>query len=150
MQGRLLFSLKEKFSIFPNPQPIAKPLPAVGLKLNKPVGWKGKWLGWRRAQNGAEGPHSSPVEPAGSCYHHCCSFLLNPRKRKRGIFGRPLLHPRLCSSFLHLFFTILWHFPVQELSSCRDGSGLAPSSASCIHHRIKGEVIVLWAKWEIW
>lgn len=47
----LLFYLRKNSLLFPNPQPIAKPLPEVGPKLNKSVVWKRKSLGWRRAQH---------------------------------------------------------------------------------------------------
>lgn len=47
----LLFYLRKNSLLFPNPQPIAKPLPEVGPKLNKSVVWKRKLLGWRRAQH---------------------------------------------------------------------------------------------------
>lgn len=93
--------LRKNSLFFPNPQPIAKPLPAVGPKLNKPVVWKGKLLRWRRAQHGAEGPHSSPVKAAGSCLSRLLLFpqapSLIPEKEKGGIFGANLLHPGPCS-----------------------------------------------------
>lgn len=85
--------LRKNSLLFPNPQPIAKPLPAVGQKLNKPVVWKGRLLGWGRAPTGAEGLHSwqllITIAPLPS------SIL---EKEKEGwIFGTGLLHPGLCS-----------------------------------------------------
>lgn len=98
--------LRKNSLLFPNPQPVAKALPAVGPKFNKPVVWKGKFLGWRRAQNGAEGPHSPPRETSAAAGHHCFSShntLLTPGKRKgEDIWARPP-----ASRALQLIFTFL-------------------------------------------
>lgn len=76
MQCHLLFCLRKNYLLFPNPQPIAKPSPAVGPKLNKSVVWKRKLLGWRRAQHRAERPHSSQLKPVCSCL---VRLLLSPQ-----------------------------------------------------------------------
>lgn len=55
------FCLRKNSLLFPNPQPIAKPLPMVGPKLNKAVVWKRKLLDRRRAYRRARRPRF-PVE----------------------------------------------------------------------------------------
>lgn len=40
------FCLRKNSLLFPNPQPIARPLPTAGPKLNKSVVWERKLLGW--------------------------------------------------------------------------------------------------------
>lgn len=145
------FCLRKNSLLFPNPQPIARPLPTAGPKLNKSVVCMRKLLGW------GEGSPKTCMEATLGLFTAiaslCTSTLLNSESKR--IFG-PFLGSAVLICFCYLLFCSLYSMP-WSVSVCQPWGQPAlshpqavPSAAQvavhCCHGKLQVNVEMLRGK----